>query len=124
MPSRTKALEAVCAEVSVQPRQKVRETRSALVEHFAGKHFVAQSGRFAPPADELLEWIRAGAALEKIGAGGHEDDGGQTDGPADGQEQIDDGVLDDLQDIAADDEHDQQFDQRAEAGSPSSGRRS
>tara|TARA_R110002020_G_scaffold361050_1_gene573699 strand:+ start:7614 stop:9335 length:1722 start_codon:yes stop_codon:yes gene_type:complete len=62
------ALEASCAEASVQPRQKVRETRAALVEHFASEHFVHASARFAPPADELLEWIRAGADTGVIGA--------------------------------------------------------
>ncbi|MBC7280545.1 ParB/RepB/Spo0J family partition protein [Hoeflea sp.] len=62
------ALEASCAEVSVQPRPKVRETRTALVEHFATKHFVHPSGRFAPSADELLDWIRAGADTGVIGA--------------------------------------------------------
>src|SRR3546814_13494165 len=55
------ALEASCAEASVQPRPKVRETRTALVEHFANEHFVHPSACFAPPADELLDWIRAGA---------------------------------------------------------------
>ncbi|MFB7146037.1 ParB/RepB/Spo0J family partition protein [Agrobacterium deltaense] len=34
------ALEVSCAEASVQPRPKVRETRAALVEHFANEHFV------------------------------------------------------------------------------------
>lgn len=68
------ALEAFCAEVSVQPRQKVRETRAALVEHFATEHFVHPSGRFAPSADELLEWIRAGAATDVIGGGRRGDD--------------------------------------------------
>ena len=62
------ALEASCAEASIQPRPKVRETRTALVEHFATKHFVHPSARFAPPADELLDWIRAGADTGVIGA--------------------------------------------------------
>jgi ParB family transcriptional regulator, chromosome partitioning protein len=109
------ALEASCAEASVQPRPKVRETRAALVEHFASEHFVHPSGRFAPPAAELLEWIRASSPMDVIGAG----DGGQADNPADDQgEQIDeDADHDALQttDVAADDEHDQGFDQRAAA---------
>ena len=62
------ALEASCTEASVQPRPKVRETRSALVEHFTSEHFVHASARFAPPADELLEWIRAGSDTGVIGA--------------------------------------------------------
>lgn len=63
------ALEGSCAEASVQPRPKVRETRAALVEQFANEHFVHALGRFAPPADELLGWVRAGAATDIIGAG-------------------------------------------------------
>ena len=94
-----------------------RETRAALVEHFANEHFVHPSGRFAPLADELLDWIRASSATDVIGAGGG--DGGQADDPADEQEeQIDeDADHDALQDtdVAADDEHDQDFDQRAAA---------
>ncbi len=111
------ALEASCAEASVQPRQKVRETRAALVEHFANERFVHPSGRFAPPGDELLDWIRASSATDVIGAGGG--DGGQAEDPADEQEeQIDeDADHDALQDtdVAADDERDQDFDQRAAA---------
>jgi ParB family transcriptional regulator, chromosome partitioning protein len=56
------ALEASCADAAVQPRQKVRDTRATLVEHFANEHFVHASARFAPPSDELFDWIRAGAA--------------------------------------------------------------
>jgi ParB family chromosome partitioning protein len=107
------ALEASCAEASVQPRQKVRETRAALVEHFANEHFVHPSGRFAPPVDELLDWIRSAAATDVIGAGSQADDPtdeqeGQVEGDAD-QDDLPDA------DVAADDEHDEDFDQRAAA---------
>lgn len=51
------ALEAACTEVSVQPRPKVRETRAALVEHFADARFVHPAARFAPDMDELTRWI-------------------------------------------------------------------
>ncbi|PPJ49213.1 plasmid partitioning protein [Rhizobium sp. KAs_5_22] len=110
------ALEASCAEASVQPRQKVRETRTALVEHFATKHFVHPSGRFAPPADQLLEWIRAGAATDVIGAGSR-DDGGHADDPAEDQDgEFDNGtnqggMLD--ADRPDDAELDEGFDERA-----------
>ncbi|MGE6744298.1 plasmid partitioning protein, partial [Allorhizobium pseudoryzae] len=111
------ALEASCAEASIQPRQKVRETRAALVEHFATEHFVHPSGRFAPPADELLAWIRASSTTDVIGAG--EGDGGQADDPADEQEgQVEgDADHDALQDtdVATDDDDDQDFNQRAAA---------
>ena len=112
------ALEASCTEASVQPRQKVRETRAALVEHFAHEHFVHPSGRFAPPADELLEWIRAGAATDLIGAGSRND---EDEADEDGEEQagqIEEGAdQDDPQDagVAPEEEYDQDFDQRAAA---------
>ncbi len=112
------ALEASCAEASVQPRPKVRETRAALVEHFASEHFVHPSGRFAPPADELLDWIRAGAATDAIGAGSRSDDG-ETGEVGEGQAgQVEEDVdQDDPQDAdgAANGENDQDFDQRAAA---------
>ncbi|MBB4103104.1 ParB/RepB/Spo0J family partition protein [Allorhizobium borbori] len=113
------ALEASCAEASVQPRQKVRETRAALIEHFATQHFVHPAGRFAPPADELLDWIRAGAATDVIGSSGHEDDDGHGEDIGEEQEGHTDveGHHDDPQgtDLGSEDEHDQDFDQRAAA---------
>ncbi|WP_035213361.1 ParB/RepB/Spo0J family partition protein [Agrobacterium tumefaciens] len=113
------ALEASCAEESVQPRQKVRETRAALVEHFANERFVHPSGRFAPPADELLEWIRAGAATDVVGAGAQDDRDSDLDDPSDDQtEQEADDVVDSMPqnaDLPDHDEHDQNFDQRAAA---------
>jgi len=113
------ALETSCAEASVQPRQKVRETRAALVEHFANEHFVHPAGRFAPPADELLDWIRAGAATDIIGSGGHEDDDGHGGDLGEEQEGHagEEGDHDDPQatDAGSEDEHDQDFDQRAAA---------
>jgi ParB family chromosome partitioning protein len=113
------ALEASCAEASVQPRQKVRETRAALVEHFANEHFVHPSGRFATPADELLEWIRAGAATDAIGAGQRDAGEADLDDPKDDQEDhdADDAVEGEPQ--AADmpdlNERDEDYDQRAAA---------
>jgi ParB family chromosome partitioning protein len=111
------ALEASCAEVSIQPRQKVRETRAALVEHFATEHFVHPSGRFAPPADELLEWIRAGAATVVIGGGGRGDDPVDLDTPSGDQadHDADDAFGGEPQDTDRpdQDEQSQDFDQRA-----------
>ena len=111
------ALEASCAEASIQPRPKVRETRTALVEHFATKHFVHPSGRFAPPADELLDWIQAGSATDVVGAGS------RADGPADDPAEDQDGEIDnDMEregmqgaDRPDDAELDEDFDQRAAA---------
>jgi ParB family chromosome partitioning protein len=111
------ALEASCAEASVQPRPKVRETRAALVEHFATKHFVHPSGRFAPSADELLDWIQAGSATHVVGAGSRDD--GRADDPAEDQ---DGEIGNDMEregmqgaDRPDDAELDKDFDQRAAA---------
>ncbi|NKJ39489.1 ParB N-terminal domain-containing protein [Rhizobium sp. SG570] len=113
------ALEASCAEASVQPRSKVRETRAALVEHFENEHFVYASARFVPPADELLDWIRTSSATDVKGASSHEDNGGHADNPADHQQGKinEDADEDDLQDtdLSDDEEHDQDVDQRAAA---------
>ncbi len=109
------ALEASCAEASIQPRPKVRETRAALVEHFQSERFVHASARFSPPADELLDWIRASAPTDTIGAAPYDDDGGQADDPAEDQDgQIDEPVdQEDLQDPDVFD--DEELDQRAAA---------
>lgn len=50
------ALEGVCADTSVLPRNKVRDTRAALVEHFKEERFVHTSAHFAPEANELADW--------------------------------------------------------------------
>lgn len=105
------ALEASCAEASVQPRPKVRETRTALVEHFASGHFVHPSACFAPPADELLDWIRAGAATDALGAGSQDDGDSDIDDPSEDQPEpdSDDGVEGEPQDadLRDYDEHDE-----------------
>jgi ParB family chromosome partitioning protein len=110
------ALEASCAEASVQPRPKVRETRAALVEHFENEHFVHASARFAPPADELLDWIRVSSATDIVGAASQDDGGDHVDDPAEDQERHFDGAADqdDLKDADLSDheEHDAGFDQR------------
>ena len=113
------ALETSCAEASIQPRQKVRETRAALVEHFATKHFVHPSGRFAPPADELIEWIRASAATDVIGAGSRDHGDSDLDDPSSDprEEKADDVVDGELRDAELPDQDakNEDFDQRAAA---------
>ncbi len=59
--SRT-ALEASCEETPVLPRQRVKDTRAALVEHFKEGHFVHPSALFAPDATKLSEWLSSGSA--------------------------------------------------------------
>jgi len=72
------AMEASCVEAGVQPRPKVRETRVALVEHFATEHFVHSSARFAPAANETREWLRSGAADGDAAAGSHRNEEGKA----------------------------------------------
>ncbi len=50
------ALEAACTGTSVLPRNKVRDTRTALVEHFQEERFVHASALFAPDANEIADW--------------------------------------------------------------------
>lgn len=113
------ALEATCTEASVQPRQKVRETRAALVEHFQNERFVHASARFIPPADELLDWIRASSPTDTIGTGPHDDESDHVDSPAEDPEgQIDEAAdQDDLKDpdVSDDEELAQDVDQKAAA---------
>lgn len=113
------ALEAFCAEASIQPRPKVRETRTALAEHFATKHFVHLSGRFAPPADELLDWIRAGVTTDVIGASPQDDgesdiDDPSVDQPEHNTDDVVEGEPEDA-DLPDHDVHDEDSDQRAAA---------
>ncbi|MDH0117810.1 ParB N-terminal domain-containing protein [Rhizobium pusense] len=110
------ALEVSCAEASVQPRPKVRETRAALVEHFANEHFVHASARFAPSTDELLGWIQASSNTDILGAASQDDEADHVDDPAEGQEEHFEGASDqdDLQDavLSNHEEDDAGFDQR------------
>lgn len=55
--SRT-ALEASCKDTSVLPRQKVKDTRAALVAHYAEGRFVHASALFEPNAIKLANWLK------------------------------------------------------------------
>jgi ParB family transcriptional regulator, chromosome partitioning protein len=54
--SRT-ALEASCKDMPVLPRQRVKDTRAALVEHFKEGHFVHPAALFAPDAMKFSQWL-------------------------------------------------------------------
>jgi ParB/RepB/Spo0J family partition protein len=56
------ALEASCADTSVLPRQKVKDTRAALVDHFKEGHFVHPSALFAPDGNKLSDWLKKNEA--------------------------------------------------------------
>ncbi|WP_137113981.1 ParB N-terminal domain-containing protein [Mesorhizobium sp. GR13] len=68
------ALEGACTDTSVLPRQKVKDTRAALVEHFQEGHFVHASALFAPDETKLTAWLKKHEAKEEA-----EDDGTPTD---------------------------------------------
>ncbi|RWJ57542.1 MAG: plasmid partitioning protein [Mesorhizobium sp.] len=56
------ALEASCKDTPVLPRQKVKDTRAALVEHFREGHFVHPAALFAPDKARLSSWLTSNAA--------------------------------------------------------------
>lgn len=58
------ALETSCADASVLPRQKVKDTRAALVEHFKEARFVHPSAVFAPDGDSLSSWLKKHVVVE------------------------------------------------------------
>jgi ParB family chromosome partitioning protein len=72
------ALEAACADTSVLPRNKVRETRAALVEHFKEASFVHASALFAPDANELADWKARNEIVED-----RDEDAGDMEGSND-----------------------------------------
>lgn len=87
------ALEASCKDTPVLPRARVKDTRSALVEHFREGRFVHPAAQFAPDAATLTEWLAKQAVTEDedtdpagatVEAADHPDDGdaGAEDGEA------------------------------------------
>ncbi|KJF65677.1 ParB/RepB/Spo0J family partition protein [Rhizobium nepotum] len=58
------ALEAAAKEANVLPRQKVRETRAALVDHFSQERFIHASALFAPDRQDVLDLIKHGEAVD------------------------------------------------------------
>ncbi|KIZ36380.1 MULTISPECIES: ParB N-terminal domain-containing protein [Rhodopseudomonas] len=54
------ALEASCKDTPVLPRQRVKDTRAALVEHFKEGHFVHPSALFAPDPAKLSDFLSSG----------------------------------------------------------------
>lgn len=76
------ALEAACANTSVLPRNKVRDTRAALVEHFHEERFVHGSALFAPDANELADWKAHNEIVE-------DEDTGNADGSAEEPDEVD-----------------------------------
>ncbi|MBO9463331.1 MULTISPECIES: ParB/RepB/Spo0J family partition protein [Stappiaceae] len=80
------ALEAACKDSSVLPRNKVRETRAALVEYFTEERFVHASALFAPDANELADWKARNEIVED-----QDEDAGDMEAPANATEAGDTG---------------------------------
>ena len=70
--------EATVREANVSPRQKVRETRSALVDHFKERHFVHSSAFFVPDPNDVADLITHAEMLddEELQVDGTQDGGG------------------------------------------------
>ena len=69
------ALEASCKDTPVLPRPRVKDTRAALVAHFAEERFVHPSALFAPEAAELVAWLSSNEPDEDQEADGSPDAG-------------------------------------------------
>lgn len=78
------ALEASCSDTPVLPRARVKDTRTALVEHFKEGHFVHPAALFAPDAASLNDWLARSAVTDV------EDDDPEAEGVA-GEDQVVDG---------------------------------
>jgi hypothetical protein len=87
------ALEGACTNTSVLPRQKVKDTRAALVEHFQEGHFVHASALFAPDEAKLAAWLKKHERVEQP-----EDDGT----PAEQDELDGDAIVEPPHDYAGD----------------------
>src|SRR5690606_7477079 len=59
------ALEAACKDTSVLPRQRVKDTRAALIEHFKEGSFVHALALFAPDPEYLAAWLKKNEAVEQ-----------------------------------------------------------
>ncbi|MEH6952871.1 ParB N-terminal domain-containing protein (plasmid) [Nitrobacter sp. NHB1] len=58
------ALEASLQGTSVLPRPRVKDTRAALVAHYADGRFVYPAALFAPAADVVAEWAEDNAPVD------------------------------------------------------------
>ncbi|MCJ9735081.1 ParB/RepB/Spo0J family partition protein [Bradyrhizobium sp. PRIMUS42] len=76
------ALEASCKETPVLPRQRVKDTRAALVEHFKEGHFVHPTALFAPDGVKLSQWLSSSETTADADEA-EEDAAGMRDGPSD-----------------------------------------
>lgn len=83
------SLQATCAAVSVLPRQRVRETRAALVDHYKEGLFVHPAARFAPEPAELADILKA---RDVAVTDDDEPEDDQADGDGEGSSPADAGI--------------------------------
>ncbi|UZX45646.1 ParB N-terminal domain-containing protein (plasmid) [Agrobacterium sp. 13-2099-1-2] len=86
------AMEAAAKEANVLPRQKVRETRAALVDHFRQERLVHTAALFAPDPQDIVDLIKSGEVLDgdTKGHDGRDDNSAEEediDGSALGEEE-------------------------------------
>lgn len=79
------ALEAACKDTPVLPRQRVKETRAALVQHFTENRFVHVSALFEPDAVKLASWLQKNEPVSEDQDEGEADEVDPTD-DLDGEE--------------------------------------
>jgi ParB family chromosome partitioning protein len=68
------ALEGSCKDTPVLPRQKVKDTRAALVEHFKEGRFVPAAALFAPDKAAVSSWLAKNAVAADDEAADEADD--------------------------------------------------
>jgi hypothetical protein len=76
------ALEASCKDTPVLPRQRVKDTRAALVEHFKDGHFVHPAALFALDPAALSDWMANNAVPEDEGDDATDDVDGAAGEPS------------------------------------------
>lgn len=94
------AMEAAAKEANVLPRQKVRETRAALVDHFKEEKFVHASALFVPDPQDIADLIKNGEVLADDDTGGDADDVG-AEGAVVDDAAVDGTALDEEEGLAA-----------------------
>jgi len=76
------ALEASCKDTPVLPRQRAKDTRAALAEHFKDGRFVHSAALFAPDPAKLSEWLSSSTTVSGDADEVNEETAGTADDPA------------------------------------------
>lgn len=76
------ALEASCKDTPVLPRQRAKDTRAALAEHFKDGRFVHSAALFAPDPTKLSAWLSSSTTVSDDADEVDEETAGVADDPA------------------------------------------